>query len=395
MKFLYVSFVSATAQNSGILKKIAGQTRGVAQLGWQADSLCLGENAVVLNPGGAPPASRPLPPGLRWRALQRAAAEAICGFVEEGGYDAVYIKGFLATPYGLRVALCAKAARPACRVIYEVATYPYWGEYRHAFRVDLKKRDLRSFAGHALEVAQHCLAAPRMKRGVDALAIFGRPAGRLWGIPAIAVDNGVSVDRIRFRGRAAFPAGQVRLLGVAGTSVAHGYSRVIEGIARYQAKGPADKSDILFEIVGENETIRALKTLVARLGVGSRVRFLGYRKAEELQELYAECDAAVSTLAAYRLGLRRLCPLKSREYCAAGVPFLYAYEDTLPPDAPFALKLPNDPSPVDMGAVVRFVENCRRHPEISERERKFAQEHYDWKNIMKRVLDFAGAAAKN
>jgi glycosyltransferase involved in cell wall biosynthesis len=394
MKFLYVSFVTDTAQYSGILKKIAGQTRGVAQLGWQADYLCLKDNAVVLVPDGASPVPRPLPRGLRWRAKQRAVTEEICRFVARGAYDAVYIKGFLATPYGLRIASRAKVVNPACRVIYEVATYPYWGEYRRYFRDDFKKRDFRSLAGHLLEAAQHCAAAPRMKRSVDALAVFGQPVERLWGIPAVTIDNGISVERIRLRGRPeTFSAEQIRLLGVAGTSVAHGYSRVIEGIARYRAEGPVGRPDVFFEIVGENETIRALQAQAARLGVGGRVRFLGYRNAEQLQELYAGCDAAVSTLAAYRLGLRWLCPLKSREYCAAGVPFLYAYEDTLPLDAPFALKLPNDPSPVNMDAVVRFVENCRRHPEISEREREFAREHYDWKNIMKRVLDFAQAAA--
>ena len=171
MKFLYVSFVTDTAQYSGILKKIAGQTRGVAQLGWQADYLCLKDNAVVLVPDGASPVPRPLPRGLRWRAKQRAVTEEICRFVARGAYDAVYIKGFLATPYGLRIASRAKVVNPACRVIYEVATYPYWGEYRRYFRDDFKKRDFRSLAGHLLEAAQHCAAAPRMKRSVDALAV--------------------------------------------------------------------------------------------------------------------------------------------------------------------------------------------------------------------------------
>ena len=88
-----------------------------------------------------------------------------------------------------------------------------------------------------------------------------------------------------------------------------------------------------------------------------------------------------------------MSPIKSREYCAAGIPFLYAYEDTLPPDAPFAMKIANDPSPVDIPSVVHFVQECRGRPETARQERRFAKDHFDWKIIMERVL--AGAAAKD
>lgn len=394
MRFLYVSFVSDTPKYWGILKKIAGQTKGVARLGWEAAYLCVQNGAVTLNREGFPPVCRRFPKGLRWRAWIRAVTGEICGFIREGKYDAVYIKGFLATPYGLRAASAAKRANPECRVVYEIATYPYWSEYRRFFRLDVKTRNFRSFLGHLLETAQHFLSAPRMKRAVDAVAVFGEPVRRVWGIPAVTIGNGISPGSVRPAGKTAPEGGKIRLLGVVGTSVTHGYDRVLRGMARYRADPAGGKPEVVFDIVGENETIRELKELSSSLSIGDRVRFLGYRDSRGLDRLYASCDAAVSCLGGYLLGHRYLCPLKSREYCAAGIPFLYAYEDDLPPDAPFALKLPNDPSPVEIGAVVRFVENCRRRPEIYGQEREFALQHYDWKTIMKRVLDFAAAASE-
>ncbi len=393
MKFLYVSSVSSSRQYSGILKKIAGQTEAVGRLGWKAHYVYLDGDSVILHTGTGDSQRRDFAHGLRWRKRQEAVTQAVCAILSENGYDAVYIKGFLATPYGLEIASCAKHANPACRVIYEVATYPYWGEYRRYFRDDWKNHDFQSFAGHVLEVLQHFSAAPRMKGRTDAVVVFGQPIKRLWGIPAVTVDNGITVDRIGMRqnGMPA-PGSAIHLLGVAGTSVAHGYSRILEGMAQYRNGRPSGSPDIFFDIVGGNETIRALKAQADELGLAKEVHFLGYRSSEELAKLYGVCDAAVSSLGAYRLGLKYLCPLKSREYCAAGIPFLYAYEDTLPADAPFALKLPNDPSPVKMETVARFVENCRKNPQIALQERKYAEEHYDWKIIMKRVLAFAGAA---
>jgi len=392
MKFLYASFVTRTKQYAGILKKVAGQTDGVARLGWDARYVCADGNDVVLC-GGEEPESKTIAEGLRWRGRQAATAEKICEFIAEGRYDLVYIKGFLANPYALRIADAAKSANPRCRVIYEIATYPYWGEYRRFFRVDWKRRDARAFAGHLLEAAQHWATAPRMKRSVDALVVFGQPVERLWGIPAVTIDNGVSVDRIEPRDSSGrMPGAAIRLLGVAGTSVAHGYDRVLDGLAQYRKAKPPGGPEVFFDLVGENETVRALRARTAELGLEDAVSFLGYRDSGELALLYNRCDAAVSSLGVYRIGLKWLSPLKSREYCAAGIPFLYAYEDTLPGNATFAMKIPNDPSPVDIAAVVRFVERCRGNPAVSRRERQYAEEHFDWKIIMKRVLLFVGAA---
>lgn len=392
MKFLYASFVTRTKQYAGILKKVAGQTDGVARLGWDARYVCAEGNDVVLC-GGEEPESKTIAEGLRWRGRQAATAEKICEFIAEGRYDLVYIKGFLANPYALRIADAAKSANPRCRVIYEIATYPYWGEYRRFFRVDWKRRDARAFAGHLLEAAQHWATAPRMKRSVDALVVFGQPVERLWGIPAVTIDNGVSVDRIEPRDSSGrMPGAAIRLLGVAGTSVAHGYDRVLDGLAQYRKAKPPGGPEVFFDLVGENETVRALRARTAELGLEDAVSFLGYRDSGELALLYNRCDAAVSSLGVYRIGLKWLSPLKSREYCAAGIPFLYAYEDTLPGNATFAMKIPNDPSPVDIAAVVRFVERCRGNPAVSRRERQYAEEYFDWKIIMKRVLLFVGAA---
>lgn len=396
MKFLYVSFVERKQLNSGIMKKIVGQTRGVAKLGWDAHYICLEGDNVLLNDGDTVLMRREVPHGLRWRARQNAVTEQICEIVREEKPDAVYLKGFLMNPYARSVAECAKEANAACKVIFEIATYPYWGEYRRFFRVDFQNRDLRSFSGHVLEVVQHFETAFRMKRHVDALAVFGQPVERLWGIPAITIDNGVDVDAIAPKKAAADKLDcEIRLLGVAGTSIAHGYSRVLEGIAAYRKSQPTGGPPIRFSLVGANETIRQLQSQAESLNLQESVEFLGYKNAAELSKLYNECDAAVSSLGVYRIGLTYLSPLKSREYCVAGIPFLYAYEDTLPADAPFAMKIANDPSPVDIPAVVRFVEQCRSNPELPAQERRYAQEHYDWKIIMKQVLAFAGTAAED
>ena len=391
MKFLYAGFVSESEQYSGILKKVAGQTKGVAGLGWEAHYTFVSECGVVLETGSGRK-EKTFAPNLRWRAKRRAVTEKICEFLADGSYDVIYIKGMLTTPYDLRLAKYANASKKGCKVIFEVATYPFWSSYLRLLRSDARNRNTRSFAGHILEIFQHAATFFRLKKYVDALVVFGTPVRRLWGIPAITVDNGVSLGSVGLRKKpVASAADPIRLLGVMGTTVSHGYSRLLEGLAAYTEK-PGDPG-IHFDIAGENDTSGALKAQVSELRLENKVSFLGYRNSEQLAELYNRCDAAVSVLGGYQFGLTHLSPLKSREYCAAGIPFLYAYEDTLLSGGePFALKLPNDASPVDMNAVAAFVRKCREDPGLPERERKFAEQNCDWKSIMKRILEFAEQA---
>lgn len=392
MKFLYAGFVSDSQQYSGILKKVAGQTKGVAGLGWEAHYTFVSGDSVVLETGSGRK-KKTFAPNLRWKAKRKAVTEKICEFLSDGNYDVIYIKGMLTTPYDLRLAKCAEASKKGCKVIFEVATYPFWDSYLKMLRSDVRGKNLRSLAGHMLEIFQHAATFFRLKRHVDALVVFGTPVRRLWGIPAITVDNGVSLGSISLREKPAASASDpIRLLGVMGTTISHGYSRMLQGLAGYEGKS-AGGPEVHFAIAGENDTSGELKAQTSELHVEDQVSFLGYQNSEELARLYNLCDAAVSVLGGYQFGLTRLSPLKSREYCAAGIPFLYAYEDALLTGGePFVLKLPNDASPVDMSAVVAFVQKCREDPGLPEKERKFAEQNCGWKSIMKRILDFAEQA---
>lgn len=390
MRFLYASFISGAMQYSGILKKVVGQTSGMAQLGYEADYTYVDNDNVILNSNGKI-TQKPVSKGTRWRDRQKAVADRICEYIQIGNYDYVYIKGFLTSPYDLQIAKCAKASKKSCKVFFEIATFPYWGEYRRFLRVDLQKRNMRSLLGHILEITHHIFTIPRLRRTIDAVVIFGKPVQKLWNVPAITVDNGVSVSTIKIN-RCIFPEpnADINLLGVVGTSVAHGYSRILDGLAEYEQNTQKGEPKIFFNIVGQNETIQDLKSQAHKLHVENSTRFLGYKQSDELLKMYETNDAAVSCLSEYKVGLNHLSPLKSREYCAAGVPFIYAYEDLLLDEStPFALKLPNNATPVDMKKVVEFVRNCRKNPNIMEQERQFAKQHYDWKVIMKQIIDFA------
>lgn len=209
-------------------------------------------------------------------------------------------------------------------------------------------------------------------------------------------DNGIPIDTISPVPHCSDTNRDITLLGVAGTLWWQGYDRVLQGMSTYKKNRKPGTPVLKFVLVGGDATeMPEFHALVDQLSLTDDVICCGFKKGKELEEIYRTVDVGVSSLGCYRRGLTYCSSLKAREYCAAALPFLYAYEDSkIDEKSPFALKLPNDATPIDMDVVVEFVQKCRRDPSIARQERLFAEQNYDWEMIMKQVLDFA-ASAKN
>jgi len=73
---------------------------------------------------------------------------------------------------------------------------------------------------------------------------------------------------------------------------------------------------------------------------------------------------------------------------ARGLPFLSAVDDpALPPDAAFALRVPNDDTPVDMEAVVAFARRTKSDAALGETMRAYARERLSWEGVLRGVLE--------
>ncbi|MBX5439275.1 MAG: glycosyltransferase [Thermoflavifilum sp.] len=88
----------------------------------------------------------------------------------------------------------------------------------------------------------------------------------------------------------------------------------------------------------------------------------------QLANLYAKMDIGIGTLALYRKHMHQACPLKVREYIAAGLPLILAYEDCDLPVDPHILQIPNKPFSLDdawISKIENFVEanRMKRLPE--------------------------------
>ena len=220
---------------------------------------------------------------------------------------------------------------------------------------------------------------------VDLYTVIGAPCGEtLQGRPAMNILNGVNVGALPLHApnRADAP---VRLLALASMSGWHGYDRILQSLAAYQGD-----ADVRIEFVGGDGdgSLAVWKALAQTLGLMDRVTFHGPLHGEALEAVVAACDIGLGSLGMYRFGLTRGVTLKLREYMARGLPFLSAVEDPdLPQDDAFALRVPNEDTPIDMAAIVAFARRARQDADTPARMRAYAQAHMSWEGVLRGVLE--------
>lgn len=105
-------------------------------------------------------------------------------------------------------------------------------------------------------------------------------------------------------------------------------------------------------------------------------KYYGYLDKAEVNEIVAKCDVAFSTMSLHVKNMEEASPLKSRQYLALGVPFIYAYEDTdLSGDEEFTLKLSNRELNIESSTeeIRTFVWKCFKDIELRKKARNFAE----------------------
>lgn len=156
----------------------------------------------------------------------------------------------------------------------------------------------------------------------DRFAVFGQPAE--------VIANGIDLAEFDpLPSPAAAGAPHLVFVGSAG-SPWHGLERVAE-LARMFP-------DTTIDVVGCPAPAAPQPT---------NLRFHGPLPREHYEPLLRAATAAIGTMALFRKRMDEACPLKVREYLAAGLPVIAGYRDTdVQPDTDYFLQLPNNDAPL-------------------------------------------------
>jgi glycosyltransferase involved in cell wall biosynthesis len=367
----YIAKLDLTQPNlSGVAEKIRAQVEALAELPATMDLYHLADGKVVKNgeiirSAGSGGLARRLAHYLLFHLVLASHREPL---------DFLYMRYQGSSPLLIWALGRLRKRNPGLLVIIEIPSWPYYSEVT-ALRdkllmwIDRRSRD-------------------RLRNHVDRIVTFSREASIL-GIPTIPTDNGVDTARMT-----SLPAhasdGSLRLLGLANLSFWHGYDRVIEGMAQYYERGGS--KEVYFDVVGTGNELTRLQDLAAQHGLADLVNFHGSRHGAELEAIMATADVGISSIGMHRLDVDT-SNLKSREFCARGLPFVIGYVDRDFPDAlPFVFHATADDTPLDIGGVLSFFQRLQADsPGYSAQMRIYTEEHLTWRAKLQPVLQYLRA----
>lgn len=370
MKGLYVARLDlAKPHMLGVSRKIEDQMAAMAKAGLPAELLCLREGAIAQ---GSRTGAAPGGLGRRLNHhfhFHRAMAEV------GSTVNFIYIRFQGAPPDFVAALTMLRRARPTLPIVVEFPSWPY-------------KTERRGWRARAMGFYQD-RGTGGLATCVDRVVTFSR-AQSIFGVPTICTDNGVAVESLPLAGPPAHDD-QIRLVGVANLSFWHGYDRVIAGLAEYNPTG-GNKPRVTFDIAGGGTEFANLREQVEKSGLQEVVKLLGPVHGHDLDQLLLDAHVGISSIGMHRLDVDT-SNIKSREFCARGLPFCIAYPDRdFPATLPFVHHLPQNDDPVDIAALVRWYCDLRdRDGTYPATMRAHAEAHLTWDAKMTPVIEWLRA----
>lgn len=276
-----------------------------------------------------------------------------------------------------------KLKNSGIKVILELPTYPFWDEKEIFVQKALKEKKYFNYFCKKILIEQEVKNFKKASNAIDLIVTYN-PTEDLFGVKTLCIDNGVDIDNISLR-KPVDNGNKIVFLLIANLSRWHGADRFISGLSECKQHNGYIP---VFWIVGEGNELENLKKQVVENALQDYVIFLGAKSGSELNYYIDNADIGIASLGMHRLGLDIASTLKVKEYCAYGLPFIYAYtEKEINDECNFALKCKSDDTPIDIKKAIDFAVNVRNSDKISMDMRKLAEEKYDWKSIMKMVVE--------
>jgi glycosyltransferase involved in cell wall biosynthesis len=379
VKGLFISNVDDRV-TFGYLPKLMGQVRALVLSGlgvrflsfsrgelqfrdYNSDGSCSKVSTIVSDVGGLF--------SKRWHLLHQAWL-----YLLNSEVNFIYIRYNPFDPFLVIFLLLVRwRCKAVQKIIVEMPTYPY-DKY-------LLSSGLLSFT--AMQWLLDIVCRPFLHWLVDRSVVVNCRNLQVFGMPVISITNGVDVDSYAHHTPLFTSPGSVHLVFVGNIHDGHGLDRLVHGLARYYEDSSQCSLDVTLTVIGGRES--GLRELCEKIGVLDKVKFVGHQEGLGLDDYLREATIGVGVLASYRLNMEDFSPLKHREYCARGIPFIYDGNDTSFRDTDFALNLGMNDQPIDIRSVIAFASTVAR-PGLSDAMRAYAKQNFSWSSVMVDVINY-------
>jgi glycosyltransferase involved in cell wall biosynthesis len=366
------------AQNAGIVLKCKHFAKALTAHGMVIDSVFYSENGLVNSDGVSlsHPITSHIMPKHTWKHAHFfyfLSDNYLKNKINWREYDFILIRHMPMHPNFFRLLRYLKRHQTHLKIIIDFPTFPYHAELNRGIKGKLLAQ-------------MDIFFRKKLKKYAD-VALYNGNIDEIFEISVIKVANGIGLEGLE--GERVLPnlSGNLNVVFAGNISEWHGVDRAILGLVEYKKTGKSFDLDINVKIIGQGTSVQFLKELVEKMGLTACVSFISPQNRPNLQRFYDEAHLALGSLGLHRIGLKEATPLKHREYCAVGLPFVFAGEDEdFSQGFDFALQVKADESPLDWAEIVDYYKKIRdEYPNMRLEMQKFTLERLTWE---KKVVSF-------
>jgi glycosyltransferase involved in cell wall biosynthesis len=203
-----------------------------------------------------------------------------------------------------------------------------------------------------------------------------------YGVPCVEFGMGVDVDNFKeheYCGK----KDEINLLMVGCSSVYHGTDRIINSMIDYY-QNEENKCVIKLHLVGS--ALEKHKELAQNKLVKDKIIFYGQQFGDGLEKIYDMCNVALGPLSQHRLK-KRDTGLKTKEYLAKGIPYVYSGEEIqLEDNYPYIMKVPDTEDLLDLNTIIDFYNGIKDDTDMVMNMRKKARDVFSWISIFEKTF---------
>lgn len=295
----------------------------------------------------------------------RAAFVYIFEKASDSGYDLIYIRRLMSKLF--YAASSIRRTGKCIPIIYEIPTYPLDTNETLLYRL----RD-------SLEMKLYS----SLDNYITLTTVILRQDLKLpdnW----ISFHNGIDINNYSVT---AIPelGSEIRFLAVANMADWHRYDRMIYAMREYSGKYTVR----LIIVAPENKTVNNLKTLVHSHNMESMVEFAGKNDVSSIRELARDCHIGVGQLSWSYDCPPQINTIKTKEYCAMGLPFFTSCRDTsFDSDYPYAYVLKKMDDELNLEDVIGWYEKIHENPSYKQEMYDYAKDNLQFHELVNQIQD--------
>ena len=370
--FMFVNYTPSD-KSLGITKKISSEIRALRRLGHDVVYTAYGDKGVVVYDNHDSIIyerqyifnNNAFIKVARYFLLIKTAQRFFDNTEQQ--FDVLY--GRLLAPSKGYINFLRSVKKKKCRIILEA----------HAYFPGIQFRSLKGkYVSYLLEKN-----GQKLKYCVDKILTEGH-IDDFYGIAEVSEAKiGVETREIvahRYIGN----ADELNLLSVANETTYHAYDRVIKSLAAYynQAK---TVPPVFLHLVGTVSD--ATKRMIEEMALNKRVKLYGKQYGDALDNIYNQCNLGLGPFGQHRIGGKKDTGLKTKEYFAKGLPYIFSGEEpSVPQGYPYILQYPSDESLIDFSKAWEFYLSYRDNKNVVDEMREFALSNYSWDAIMEDAI---------